>query len=92
VAHTACEQLTNKCDFQVKVREVTPCESGSGTTLAILQPGQQYVATQDFLVEGGKDPLKVGDPWAEWIGGGSWRDLASDIDVSGAVLYTLHSS
>mgnify|MGYP006902777974 CR=1 FL=1 len=74
-------QLTNACDFQIKVRQRTPCDSTTGTTLAIIQPGDSYTVVTDFLVEGGKDPLKVGDPWGEWVGSAGWRDLAVKLNV-----------
>ena len=71
--------LINKTPFHIQVKARTPCASGTGASLVSLEPGENYTAVDDFIVTSSKG---IGDPFALWIGDGTWQDLTMTLDVT----------
>jgi hexosaminidase len=79
-------KLVNKTPFPVKVRSIKPCNRTSFGNLAVLQPGQSYVATGDFETEAtakGNDPeILTGDPFDLWVGDSTWMDIQAEFHIT----------
>jgi len=78
--------IVNKTPFNVKVRAVLPCNKTNQGDQAVVPPGGNFTAKNDFMVlasvKGHSPQVLVGDPFDLWVGDSTWMDIQSEFHVT----------
>merc|ERR1711907_61064 len=77
--------LTNTgCDFNVHVKQRTPCSTLTGADLAVLKKGDSFtVQGVDFILSGlDHGTEKDSDQFSVWVGDATWLNVEYALDVT----------